>query len=241
MWGVEFFEMEISVDDLKEFVAQVVQASQKHQIAEVKAAPGYGKFPDYIARPDYSYIDYIEEIVQQAGIFPFFQTYSASLSNNLIETKICYYNKKGNIEAQAVTNLGRLLREIHPELSEREHGDVLTANLPPVTITCTPLEVQDGMIKNDWFTLNLGLNSDIWFPKIYGLLENDSIERKYRNMPYDNSALANCHTARLNQFLLAVRQATLDIGATWGSAPNLASKTRDMVTEAGIKLDLQDN
>ena len=84
--------------------------------------------------------------------------------------------------------------------------------------------------------LHIGLPSDIWFPYVWGHLEDiDRILRHADGNPrrdahfnevkqprwehvgqwYDNRELALQHTPRFNRFLQRVRQLGLDYGGTW--------------------------
>lgn len=55
----------------------------------------------------------------------------------------------------------------------------------------------------------------------------------------DNRTLASCHTPRLNRFLSAARQLTLDLGGQWRRrAPEPGTERyAPMVGESGIRLE----
>ena len=239
-WSIVFENLGLSVSNLMNFVSKMTSASQRYQIAEPKALTGhfFKKIPNYIERPEYSYMDYIQEIVQQFGVFHFYKATSATFKSNSVASKISYYDQEGNVQTQSTDNAGQILRQVYGETLTEEQAKEYAADVPPVNMRCGFLDVEQDRIKNDFFVLHISLHSDIWFPKIYGFRDEEgSTYRIHRELPLDNSELANLHTSRLNQFLADVRQEALDIGAIWELDPDSAPVMEDQVTEMGIILD----
>ena len=75
--------------------------------------------------------------------------------------------------------------------------------------------------------VTIELPTDVWFPRTIGLLEEES-------GTYDNSALAACHTPRLNAFLQAVRRAADEW--TVLEPEEIGTRYADQVDENGIRL-----
>jgi hypothetical protein len=105
--------------------------------------------------------------------------------------------------------------------------------------------------------LQVALNSDIWFPRVPGLLEKKSwITKNYLNHSlycpiveyrkgFDNQPLANKHTPRLNRFITSVAQAVAKMGGEWLSQEyeldeeELAfGECKELLMSDGIKLNI---
>jgi len=66
-------------------------------------------------------------------------------------------------------------------------------------------------------TVRSAIRSDIWFPWVLGFLSESTSDQEW----FDNRPLATRHTRRLNAFLTAARQATLDAGGDWELNPEI--------------------
>ncbi len=86
--------------------------------------------------------------------------------------------------------------------------------------------------------ITISLGTDIWFPRVLGILEGDQPLKPQPPKWYDNRELASCHRPRLNRFLSTVRQLALELGGQWRLNPpeGMAKNYMAMVREDGIKL-----
>lgn len=127
-------------------------------------------------------------------------------------TVLAYYEWDGSIVEEPVSDVGGLLARLRP--NDVDDSDVLMATVAPVTIRGTLVDRGDPG-RSEWFAVpdhpfvTFSLHSDIWFPWVRGLLEEDDGPRWH-----DNRELAARHTPRLNQFLDAVRDATERLGGS---------------------------
>jgi hypothetical protein len=81
-------------------------------------------------------------------------------------------------------------------------------------------------------TIGFELHSDIWFPFVWGDAHPKSDGKRW----FDNRALAERHTPRLNRFLAEVKAAVIDIGGQW-LEPEVSKPFVPWVGSHGIRLD----
>lgn len=184
------------------------------------------------------YLDYIDK---HAGIGDYFAYFDIS-SNEIVEipdlvvtSRICYYDN-GKLATSHISNVASLLRRLYTQ----EKGVPLERFLPQVS----PIVIKGNRIelnKNDLsfsksITLSIELYTDIWFPRLQGILENISAYQE--GDMYDNAELSLCHTLRLNDFLRDVKALVLEFGGTWRLLNEETGYTlyRGQLTETGIKL-----
>ena len=114
-------------------------------------------------------------------------------------------------------------------------------HLPALNITGPAIPTRDPerftiAINRLQTYVSIRLYSDIWFPWIVGLIDetHDLAKR------FDNRALAQRHTPRLNRFLCAAREATLAAECPWSlnrDPDALRSDCHFMVNDEGIDLE----
>lgn len=185
-----------------------------------------------------SYVDYLRKIATETGILPLFNNglYTDRWLEDELQApgSVCYYSQDGKAVEAEVNNLGELLKQLRPQ-DQEEYLSYMWP-VPPITVRGSVFKIQSDV--EPW--LLISLFTDIWFPKVIGLMEE---ERPYPDPKslFDNSELANCHTPRLNRFLGEVRRLVLELGGTWKleQAPTYTAY-HSMVSEAGILLGQDD-
>jgi hypothetical protein len=137
--------------------------------------------------------------------------------------------------------MGGLLKSLRPD---EPKPTMYTAHVPPVSIRGTSIRLSDlqkTSYKRPTFFF-ITLNTDIWFPQVYGFLDSPMRERKTHHW-HDNLELAQHHTPRFNRFLQGVRKLVLDYGGTWEVLTEQPETSfyKHMITEEGILLDIEHN
>jgi hypothetical protein len=129
---------------------------------------------------------------------------------------ICWH-EDGDLREGEVIWVGELLERLRPDAAQRESS--FLSDQPPVHVRARRASV------------TIELPTDVWFPRTVGLLEEDA---PWAPAPasFDNSALAACHTPRLNAFLRAVREAADE----WEllEPEEIGTRYADQVDESGI-------
>ncbi len=151
--------------------------------------------------------------------------------------RLSYFAADGILTEAPVSDLGALLRELRP--ADIEWGSGYMARVAPVTISSPPLPLAGGSRKTQPFPITISLFTDIWFPQVLALLEDNQPGPAKPRIWYSNATLAAAHTARLNRFLAAVRDHVAAAGGTWelDEAEGTARHYAPQVAEAGIRLD----
>jgi len=137
--------------------------------------------------------------------------------------RLAFYRGDRIVEEEVV-DVGVLLQELRPD-----HDRSVTGSAPPVEVRGKPVRVDSA---KEVF-VEITLPTDIWFPRVMGM------EDEYNLEPYDNSALAQLHTPRLNAFLREVRDKTLALGGRWEKLDvnGIAVNYLDQWDEFGIRLE----
>lgn len=192
--------------------------------------------------------------------------------------RLCHYDLEGNIiEAEIGRDLAELLHQLRPNVDFDHYlnEDYRGTTGPP----SLRLWGHEALMRKreDWSSytdeefyeqghqfrtakLHIGLPSDIWFPYVWGRIEDiDRFQRDENGNPcrdkqfnemyqprwddvsqwYDNRELALQHTPRLNRFLQRVKQLGLDQGGTWQVERAGSIKSSERIwNEEGIILDI---
>jgi hypothetical protein len=144
-------------------------------------------------------------------------------STGFSQARVSVRTAPDRIEERTVGDLRPELLALEPSLNPR--------NVPraePLTIW-GPLS-----LDRDWpIYISVTPYTDLWFPYVVNVFD-DSDEPFHL---WDNRALANRHTPRLNNFIAETRERVLALGGTWEhevSNPNYGPMTNDH----GIDLDI---
>jgi len=87
------------------------------------------------------------------------------------------------------------------------------------------------------YAIRLALHTDLWFPRVAGLLDDDA--PPFPAPPArDNTTLAACHTPRLNAFLQEVRNNAVRAGGSWRQVEieGIGRRYAELASESGVQL-----
>ncbi|MGB3205942.1 MAG: hypothetical protein WBB28_13210 [Crinalium sp.] len=223
-----------SMNKLLNLYKKISEVGEENDIYRVIEKPY--KFEDL---PTYKYANYLEKFFLLenqlcsigGGSFVEFDRYS----------KIAYYDRDNNLKENYIKDVGSLMietRNIDIEMTP----DRFMRKTPPIYISEGYIsDVNNYSNHLDTINIYVDLYTDIWFPWLVGILENDdcathSISHSVLSKAYDNRELAHHHTPRLNKFLSEVYRLVLDYGGEWEIGEEY-SPYKKMFTEAGIIVD----
>lgn len=152
--------------------------------------------------------------------------------------RLAYFDAGGTRVEARVGDVGAILRELRPEKIADNYRHM--SAVAPITIRSSRLARLKGSgAAPRPFYLRISLLTDIWFPHVLGLLEDNRPLRWEAPAYYDNRSLAEVHTPRLNRFLASVRRLVEAARGTWTIEEpfELAARYAPMVGETGIRLD----
>lgn len=178
-----------------------------------------------------------EDSPRTLGLVPYF-TFDVDDSppgGTLVEAgAVCLDEGEGGSVRRRADDLGAVLRS--RRAAEAESRPRYAAHQPAVALWGARLSGPGRELPDRPVGIRLDLPSDIWFPRVAGLLE--AVEPDAPDW-YDNSSLARCHTPDLNRFLGRIRSATHEVGGTWlrEEPDGIAIRYAHMVGEAEILLE----
>lgn len=187
------------------------EAADVYRVLEMPGAPGSG----YIATPDRAYADFLAEQVARTGVLPLFATTggAAPTGQGRLRTpaRLAYFDGAGQVVENDVVDLGELLENVHPR------GAALfpayAAHVAPVVVSgLRKIDVRAP--GSEPVHVSIAIYSDIWLPRVVGFLEVRDQPPQVEDM-FDNRALAERHTPRLNAFVGAVRALVAEVNGTW--------------------------
>lgn len=244
-WRIVFpeFRDPADLDPLLQFARRLLEAAERENVFRLletrKPSPFYADSGE-------DYADYLARVGQETGKVPFFTLGTGVATTDYgrlrMPAQVCYVDHSGEIVSREVENLGLLLQQLRPA-DVAEHRHLYMSQVPPLTINANPIRLTGpeftGRQRSE---LWIALYSDIWLPWVIGFMDepwSPETRIKPNDHMYDNRMLADCHTPRLNNFLVAVRELALEIGCTWELDPNQTiSPYQFMVSEQGIRLDV---
>jgi hypothetical protein len=182
------------VEPLLQFGISLVEAGRRHTVWDVQHIGGGLPF----VAGEQSYETYLRRAVNDHGFVPRFPWRISDVGDSML-ARLAFYRGDSIVE-EVVDDVGVLLRELRPD-----HDRTVTRSAPPVEVQGKPIRVDS--VKE--VLVEITLPTDIWFPHVMGM------EGEYTSELYDNSALAQLHTPRLNAFLREVRDKTLALGGRW--------------------------
>lgn len=258
--------------ELWSFWKQVMQLGKEEEIYQIRKArdPAFGD--EYVGIAEEAYIARVEQMLQEQRETHFLK----DVAYWDVVGRLCHYDLEGNIvESEIGRDLADLLHQLRPDVDFASYlnEDYQGRTGPP------PLRVRgyEAWERNreDWLhrtdeefeevrfqtaSFHIALPSDIWFPYVWGCLEDvDRIQRDEDGNPcrdeqfnevnqprwddvsqwFDNRELALQHTPRFNRFLKRVRQLGLEHDGTWKvERVGSLEESRGLWNEDGIVLDL---
>ena len=214
-----------------ELARQILAAGERYSVYRIQEAVQVSNGIDFQMTPNYTYADYLERTLAETGRLPLFD-FSAGVAQTadgriLTPGRMCYYDAECCKVESEVYDVGVLLRGLRPG---RDWGQRFMKSVAPVTILSRTVNLS---APGRPIRVTINLFTDVWFPRVMGFLED-----AFANDMYDNRELFNCHTPRLNRFLLSVREAVGALGGEWRlSEPEDPTDTyTSMVTDHGIIL-----
>jgi hypothetical protein len=192
-----------------------------------------------------TWFEHIRTRFEQEGsltIFP--HGADAWLGDSLQQPARLAYYKGDRIIEEDIEDVGTLEKAVVMARGGDPHG---IRSTPPIVLGGgAPDEEGEapGRPPTRELPIYLGLQTDIWFPRVIGLDVGDHAGRardrrhpaRGRDHLMDNSALAARHTPRLNRFIETLRNAILELGGTWDK-PDVDPSYEPMVHSGGILLD----
>jgi hypothetical protein len=229
-WGAFLPAPHGDVSCLVEFAHRLAEAGAHEDVYRIVRLPGSTPFDANVGK---SFRDHLLDIAAQTGRLPLWPAEARpGPEGTLTPARLAFFDGERIAEEQ-VDDAGALLRRLRPEDARPQRMFMRSVS---------PLTVLGGFVPVAYdreVRVQIRLDTDIWFPKVMGLLD-DPPEEGDRPDSVDNAALAQRHTPRLNRFLRAVREATLELGGRWGQleTDGLGMNYADLCREDGIALDV---
>lgn len=182
---------------LIQFGRTLVDAGKRHLVWDAQRLPGATRFDSR----EQSYEAYLRDAVRLRQRIPLPQDVRPG-GDLWTPARLAFYRGDEIVEEE-VGNVGELLRNLRPDKSISG-----ARSTSPICISAgsVPVDHEQEVV------VVFRLETDIWCPRVVGLDEpgEDEIPESY-----DNRALAEIHTPRLNAFIRDVRAATLAAGGRW--------------------------
>jgi hypothetical protein len=183
---------------LIEFGRTLADSGERNAVWKAQRLPGATRFD----AKQQSYESYLRDAVRTRQRIPLPRDVQPG-EELWAPARVAFYRGDDIVEEE-VGDLGELLQHLWPE------KDIMSArSASPVTIRGVSVPIED---EHEVLVV-IRLDTDIWCPRVIGLGEPDDGEELPDS--YDNRALAEIHTPRLNVFVREVRAATLAIGGRW--------------------------
>jgi hypothetical protein len=255
------------------FAKELLRAGQEEGVYRIISAraekplepnePGtYGRYEEASGQ---SYDECVEQTLRKYERLRFFHDIGGCRAS----ARLCYYDLQGNLVEAEIVRPGKLLEEIRIDLELEPSGNYTSWNYKPIELDGLGARIRERKefpnrtdeeyeeLKFGTMALRISIHTDIWFPKVWGYLEdvernltdengwtiheNGFPIRKPRWQPtgehFDNRELAQCHTPRFNNFIQRVKQLTLNYGGTWSIDRSGVSAYEWEWNEDGIVLD----
>ena len=240
-WEV-IFQPPVSTQDIQhilDFATGLLKAGQDEEVYQVNED---NNAVSTLAGTYLAIAELWKTMWEQSGVLPLFDLRINETWNWINNTsgRICYFDNTGKTNNAVVNNLGAFLKTLNPE--DTNVRDSFMEDAGPLTITSNSIHKKDMQESNGKarkpLIFNISLRTDIWFPTVLGLSNNQQDYSQSQPKWYDNHDLATCHTPRLNKFLNKVNQLTLNTGGEWklNEAEGIAEHYQAMVKESSILL-----
>ena len=151
--------------------------------------------------------------------------------SSTVEAEVAWFDRDGAIAVGPTTDLGAVLRAHEPGVAR-----CFAESYPPVRIVGPSLAFGDDGPLDDVEPpmIAIALHSDLWQPYVFGSGHPAADHVRH----FDNRALAERHTPRLNAFLREVAAAVVTAGGTFAIDPGESSTdTARWLDARGIDLD----
>jgi hypothetical protein len=228
------------VETLFQYGAKVLKTAERTDVFKQNAVSNF-VHPDAAANMDL-WVRFWRSSWEKMGVLPFFDLRVDEnwLWINGSAGRICYFDRQGQRQESVVSNAGQLLKTL---LDTKEDHKGFTADIGPISLLSTSIRKKDledpGSQHSKPFVVRISLGTDIWFPRVLGLIHYEQPLLSPVPDWHDNRELALCHTPRLNRFLKEAHRLTLEAGGNWTLVPpeGIAKHYADMVGEDSVVLD----
>jgi hypothetical protein len=231
------------LDSLLHLADEILAAGERESVYRIVET---GAPLNYRSHMGWTYADYLRKTLSETGTLPLFNLGSgvAPTSSGQLRTpaRLCYYNSTGHLTETEVEDMGLLLEHLRPD--DIDWGRGYMERVAPLTLLNQKFSLQKNDLQKALtppkpFRITISLLTDIWFPQVLGLLEDDQPPVTYPRNWYSNEQLASCHTPRLNRFISTVQTSCLEIGGLWSVVPpeGSAKHYASMVKEDGIAIN----
>jgi hypothetical protein len=153
-----------------------------------------------------------------------------------VRAMMAWYDADDRVVEGEVEDVGVLLRGLFPPDADVSMGFMQRGYPPVKSLAGThryggdpPAVLRKSASRE---TIGFELHSDIWFPFVRGAAHSRWDGKRW----FDNRALAERHTPRLNRFLAEFKAAIIDVGGRW-LEPEVAKTFVPWVGSHGIRLD----
>ena len=239
-WNIKLTIKRNEPELLLQWYQKVLRAGEMTEVYKVRKASQ----PNYCWPQDGFIGDHLIRQYQDTGVLDLFDFATGGRDKSAtILARVASFGWQGQFLETDEEDLGEALASLRPEDNTKANeyymrscngvtihwGELIDFRDPTAPIWTFP---------KDNLEVQLKLYSDIWFPWVYGFMEDEYEHAEH--FRFSNHELAGRHTPRLNEFLHSVREATLAMGGTWelGREPEETHRTLlFMVDEDGIHLN----
>lgn len=235
-WVADLDALRADPEGLLGFVDDVLALGEQTRILEVVEAPAVG-----YRRGDGDLSAVLRREWADRRAVDLFAFTDAAMApgaprSSTVRAWLAFYDAHDELTESWVTDAGALLASLEPV-----PGSIaapLSAHMPPVRVTgpSVPFAGEPPVAQRRAdrpLAVRFELHSDIWFPWVFGSAHPEADHLRM----FDNRALAEKHTPRLNRFLAGVAQSARSRGGTWEVDPDATGDAAvEWVEDTGIDL-----
>jgi hypothetical protein len=242
-WMADLSALRSRPGDLLEFVRTVLDAGAEQQVFVVLEAPLIGYLRE---RDGAELIQRLSRLHREHGIVDAFAFTGAAMAPGHPQSStacatMAWHDASDRLVQGPCTDLGSLLETLEPEPGSIPRG--FMKHYPPLRITGPRLEEYGKASsepmrypENRPVTVRFAIQSDIWFPWIFGSAHPECDHKRM----FDNRELASRHTPRLNAFLRTVGATASALGGSWSvDLEETGENALLWLDEQGIHLDAE--
>jgi len=193
-------------DALARFAAGVIDAGVRQAVFSPVRLPDFSSAGDGPITAA-AYADNMRAQMQRHGRVSLFSGNVGPGPKLWTQARLAYFRGDEIVEEE-VGDVGALLQTLRPDVVER--GGMFMRGAPPIAVEGMTVPLS----RDQEVRVEIRLDTDIWFPRVMGILE-EAPEEGDLPEAFDNHALAERHTPRLNAFLNEVRTLTVALGGRW--------------------------
>jgi len=236
-WTAGMDGLRADPEGLLAFVIDVLDLGEQTEIFEVLQAPAVGFRRDAADLRAVLRQTWVEQRVVDLFGFTDAAMAPGAPGSSAVRARLATWDAHDALAVSWVSDLGALLASLESTPGSIPSG--LREHMPPVRITGRRLRFAGAPLvaqrrADRPLRVDFELNSDIWFPWIFGSAHPESDHVRM----FDNRELAAVHTPRLNRFLEGVAESARSRGGTWAIDPDATGRgVAPWVRDAGIDLE----